>query len=108
MSTWCHCRPVETPALVVSVGVCVEADLYGVGLGSQDLWLDEIAMGWRHAFGPAAASPHQGFPVSILDLDVVPRARRLVLDLKEGELQPHHLSALHLDPLRLVEEVGVI
>ena len=69
--TWCHCSPVETPTLVVAAGVGVEDDLYGVGQRCQGLCLEVIGMGGRDALRPAAASRHQGFPVSILDLDIV-------------------------------------
>ena len=105
--TWRHCRPAETPTVALTAMIGDKEDLYRVGQGDQDWRHEVIGMRFLDVLHPAAAALHQGWPVSICDLDIVPFTTGVPRDLEVGELQPHHLSALHLDPLRLFESVGI-
>ena len=103
LQTWCHCRPLETPARPCSTAIRVEEDVHGVGQGRYD-WRQEVTgRSIRASWSVATAPVHQGCPVPIRDLDKVPRTGDDLYNSKVGELQPQYLPTLHFYRLRLVE-----
>ena len=105
--TWCHCTPAETPTRLCIIAICPKKDVHCVG-GRRDVWRqEEKGTGWFD-WGVATAVVHQGCPVPICDLDMVPLTIRSPPNSKVGELQPQYLSTLHLNCLGLLKVVRVI
>ena len=75
INTWSHFTPGDTPAGPFPFGIGLEVKLDDVGV-ADDLGRQ----------GGAAGLPHQGCPVSVLDLQVVKATRGMGLDVEGGEL----------------------
>ena len=106
IKTWCHNCPVHAPAIVRSTVVSVEEDVYRVGPGHYDWWL-EVGPRRRRRCGVATASVHQGRPIAVRDFHVVVRTLVCCRDRKVGELHPQGFAHLNLDGLCFIKIVWI-
>ena len=108
LQTWCHCRPLETPARPCATGIRVEEDVHGVGQGRYD-WRQEVTgRSFRASWSVATAPVHQGCPVPICDFDIVSGTRLCPIYSNLGELYPQHFATLHPYCLCPIQVVGII
>ena len=90
--TWCHCCPVETPAIVIVTVICVEVDVHHVGQSRHYWWREVDPRHWRCG-RVATALAHQSCPIAISNLDIV---YTIVVNSKFDELQPQYFPLFHL------------
>ena len=74
MDTWTDCPPIDAPASLRLLGICLELNLDDVGVAGD-----------LSRQGGAAGLPHQERPVSIFDLQVVILTSGMRLDVEGSE-----------------------